>query len=196
MTGEVFYHPMSASQTLEGSSLKNSSRMVLKKRRKGTKVTRKPQKHIGVRIKNKIAKQEFMRDEWDHTRSPADNLSSFGLNPDPNRTFSSSREGIGRKTKPKDPSSGSAAFMGVAEVPRADYKEKNDRARVMSEEKQKYAASCIKNHGDNYEKCAMDLKVNYNQNTANQIKKQCEKFIALGEKDRLVPVPEPKSKGK
>jgi hypothetical protein len=166
--------------------------MVLKKRRAGVKVSRKQKKPIGLRIKSQVAKQAFLKEEWDHSRSPADNLSAFGINPDPNMTFSSSREGIGRKTKPKDPSEGSAAFMGIAEVPRADYKDKNDRARVMSEEKQKYAANCIKAHGDDYEKCAMDLKVNYSQNTANQIKKQCEKFIGLEDKDRLIPVPSSK----
>ena len=76
--------------------------MVLKHRKKGTKVTRKPKKHIGVRIRNKIG-LDFIKDEWDHTKSPSDNLAAFGLNADPNRTFESSKNALGRKTKPKDP---------------------------------------------------------------------------------------------
>ena len=162
--------------------------MVLKHRKKGAKVSRKPPKPLGKKIKSKLA-DSFLKDEWDHTKSPADNLSAFGLNPDPNRTFSSSKDGIGRKTRPRDPSEGTAAFVGMAEIPRDDFKERNERARVMSEEKQKYAANCIKSFGDNYDKMAMNIKVNYQQHTANQLKKLCEKFIGLEKKDRLIPIP-------
>lgn len=167
-------------------------KMVLKHRRKSAKVVRKPQKKLGQKIASKL-EGSFLKDEWDLSKSPADNLSSFGLNPDPNRTFSSSRDGIGRKTKPRDPSEGTAAFVGMAEIPRDDFRERNDRARVMSEEKQKYASNCIKAHRDDYDKMAMDIKVNFNQSTANQLKKLCEKFVGLKDKDRLIPVP---TKGK
>jgi hypothetical protein len=168
--------------------------MVLKHRKKGTKVTRKPKKHIGVRIRNKIG-LDFIKDEWDHTKSPSDNLAAFGLNADPNRTFESSKNALGRKTKPKDPNAESAAFVGLASIPRDDFSERNDRRRIMSEEKQTYAANCIKKHGlDNYAKMAMDIKTNFQQLPEKQLSTLCEKFIALEGKDRLVAVPKPTKK--
>ena len=54
--------------------------------------------------------------------------------------------------------------------------------------KQKYAANCIKSLAC-YDKMAMNIKVNYQQHTANQLKKLCEKFIGLEKKDRLIPIP-------
>jgi hypothetical protein len=162
--------------------------MVLKKRRKASKVTRKAPKHLAVRVRNKIT-QSYIKEEWDSTKSPADNLSAFGLNADPNSTFSSSRDGIGRKTKPKAPNSESAAFMGVATIPNRDLHEANPKRRLMSEEKQNYAAMCIKKYGDDYSKMTRDIKTNFQQLSESQLKKQCEKFIELEDKDRLVAVP-------
>ena len=163
--------------------------MVLKNRKRKTKVVRKSLKHLAVRMKNKIS-EKYIKDEWDSAKSPADNLSAFGLNADPNSTFASSRNGIGRKTKPKDPNADSAAFMGIASIPRADFSEANPKRRVMSEEKQTYAANCMKKHGDDYEKMARDIKCNFQQFSAAQLKKQCESFIGLSKKDRLVAVPQ------
>ena len=43
--------------------------MVLKHRKKGAKVSRKPPKPLGKKIKSKLA-DSFLKDEWDHTKLP------------------------------------------------------------------------------------------------------------------------------
>jgi hypothetical protein len=162
--------------------------MVLKNRKRKAKVVRKAPKNLAVRMKNNI-RHGYIKDEWDKAKSPADNLSAFGLNADPNRTFSSSRNGIGRKTKPKDPNSDSAAFIGIASIPREHLHEPNPKRRVMSEEKQTYAANCMKKYGNDYEKMTRDIKCNFQQLNSAQLKKQCEKFINLEDKERIVAIP-------
>ena len=162
--------------------------MVLKNRRKKAKVVRKAPKHLAVRMKNNI-RLGYIKDEWDQSKSPADNLSAFGLNADPNRTFTSSKNGIGRKTKPKDPNSESAAFVGIASIPRDDLHEPNPKRREMSEEKQLYAANCMKKYGTDYEKMARDMKCNFQQLSVAQLKKQCEKFMDLKDTERIIPIP-------
>ena len=54
-------------------------------------MVRKAPKHLAVRMKNNI-RLGYIKDEWDQSKSPADNLSAFGLNADPNRTFSEQQE--------------------------------------------------------------------------------------------------------
>jgi len=150
-----------------------------KKRRRGGKVTRKAKKHIHLRVEAKIP--QIVKDEWDRSKTPAENLASFGLEHDMNK-------GIGRKRdrKPTDGSVKSAAFVGMMEVPRDDFKEHNPLLKKLAETDQKYAVALIKAHGDNYAKMARDIKVNVNQLTELKCKKLCEKFFSLSDEERIV----------
>ena len=57
----------------------------LKKRRRGIKVRRNAPKNVNVRINNSV-KDENVKKMWDKSKSPAENLISIGLDPDPNKS--------------------------------------------------------------------------------------------------------------
>jgi len=159
-----------------------------KKRRRGQKVTRKAQKHVKVRIANKVP--DVIKTEWDKSKSPVENLASFGLQSDPNMSLSGTH-GVGRKhVKPKDGSENhSAAFLGMFIVPRdgADaMKEHNPKLKLLAETDQRYAAALIAKYGEDYGKMHRDIKLNFNQLTEHKCKTLCEKYASLTEKDRLV----------
>jgi hypothetical protein len=162
-----------------------------KKRRSGLKTTRKPKKHIAVRVANKVT-DSAIRAAWDKSLSPADNLSNFGLNANPNQSLAGAVTGLGRKKLPKPPNANSAAFLGMAKIPtetdlaQDSLADPNPKRRIMSEADQEYAVRCIKKYGTNYAKMAGDIKVNAKQHTEHKLEKMCELYGALSESERLV----------
>lgn len=161
-----------------------------KKRRRGLKVTRKAKKHLKLRIANAVP--EVVKEEWDKSKTPAENLAAFGLEADPNITLSGTN-GVGRKhRKPKDGSEdkgSSPAFLGMCIIPREGrdaMKEANPKLKVLAETDQKYAAALIAKYGDDYAKMHKDIKINFNQLTEQKCKVLCQKFSTLLPEDRLV----------
>jgi len=163
-----------------------------KKRRRGTKTVAPRKKHIVVRIANKVTNRAI-KEVWDKDISPADNISNFGLNANPNQTLAGATGGLGRKMKPKPANADSAAFVGLAKVPtetdlaKNNVADANPKRRVMSEMDQEYAVTCIKKHGEDYEAMARDIKkCNVQQLTAHKLKKMCLLYNSLSEKEKLV----------
>lgn len=163
-----------------------------KKRRRGLKTTRKPKKHIAVRVANSVTNRAI-KEAWDKSISPADNLSNFGLNANPNQNLAGALGGLGRRMQPKPANAESAAFVGLAKIPSdkdlaqdnlADY---NPKRRVMTEADQEYAARCIKKYGDNYASMSKDVKdCNVQQHTQHKLQKLCEKYLSLPDDEKLV----------
>jgi hypothetical protein len=163
-----------------------------KKRRRGQKTVAPKKKHIKLRIANKVTNLAI-KEVWDKNLSPADNISNFGLNANPNQTLAGAAGGLGRKMKPKPANADSAAFVGLAKVPTDDdlaqntMSDPNPKRRVMSEMDQEYAVTCIKKHGEDYEAMARDIKkCNVQQFTEHKLKKMCKLYNSLPEKDKLV----------
>jgi hypothetical protein len=58
----------------------------LRKRRSGRKVTRKAPKHNAMKIKSSVT-DLYLKQNWDTSKSPKENLLSMGLNPNPNQSL-------------------------------------------------------------------------------------------------------------
>ena len=164
--------------------------MVLKRTRSNKKVTRKQRKPAPLRIANAVLNRTI-KDSWDKSKSPSDNLSSFGLQADPNQTLDDSR-GFGRKQRPKSASEKYAAFVGVAQLSdinsgeTGDYKERNPKRKLLSEEKQLYVVANIRKHKDDYEAMKWDTETNPKQLTVAQMKRLCNQYESLPTEEILI----------
>ena len=161
--------------------------MVLKNRRTRAKVSRKQKKPAPLRIANAITRRE-VKEVWDKTRSPSDNLSAFGLQADSNHQLKGSEGAHGRKTKPKVPSDEYAAFVGMGEVPRSDFTEANPKRRLLSEEKQLYAVQNINKYREDYEAMKWDTETNPKQFTESQMKRLIKQYLSLSKEEILVEI--------
>jgi Ribosome biogenesis protein Nop16 len=152
-----------------------------KKRRRGLKVSRKPQKHRNVRVASAVPPE--IKDAYDKTKSPAENLASFGLEANPN--IIKKKQVIvepGIATNKKKP-----AFLGFATVPESDdMQDRNPRRRKMSEFDQKYVVKCIKKHGEDYKAMERDIKLNTSQYTESRMRTMCKTYMSLDDSERLV----------
>jgi hypothetical protein len=151
-----------------------------KKRRSGVKVTRKPPKHGNLKVKNAL-KDNRIKALWDGEKSPADNLTSMGLEKNVNKLKT------GRDVEAP------SGFLGYARISSSEVLNQapdvNHRRKVMSESDQAYAAKCLAKHKYNYEKMQLDIRINDKQLTEQQLRKLCEKFLNLSDSDRDVAIP-------
>lgn len=119
-----------------------------------------------------------MRDAWDRRRSPANNLSSVGLSPSVN-SIRKSRATTGRTIE-------------VAPLPRVvqhpDVLEKlSDEAnlperppnRVVHPGERLALKKMVERYGDDWERMARDLKLNYLQWTPRQLQRKVERMEAI-----------------
>lgn len=148
-----------------------------KKRRRGNKVSRKGLSHRNVRIASGVPPE--IRNAYDKTKSPEENLSSFGLDADTNH--------FKKKSVPGGVVKKNAAFLGFAVVPESDdLRERNPKRRTMSEEDQKYIVALVVKHGDDYKAMSFDLKLNVQQYTEAKLKNMDKKYSELSSNDKLV----------
>jgi nucleolar protein 16 len=77
--------------------------------------------------------------------------------------------------------------MGFIPLPESDnFVEKNPKRRQMSEHDQEYVVKCIRKHGENYKAMERDIITNDQQYTEDKMKKLCARYLALGNRDKLV----------
>ena len=141
-------------------------------------MTRKAPKHPALKVKNAVSDNK-VKSLWDPSKTPHENLNTMGLDPDPNR----SKEAKPRKDK-------TTAFVGFMEIQPNGVIDPNPKRNIISEMDQKYIASCLKRHGEDYEKMAKDIKRNNRQLTENQLRTMAKKFFAVDEKHRAVEIPD------
>lgn len=148
-----------------------------KKRRRGVKVTRKGPKPAPLRVANAM-QDTLLRQHWDKTKTPAQNLAAMGLDPSPNAV---KREHFADPTK--------KGFVGMIELPQNPesdpYGVGNPKRRQMSQYDQEYITRCVAKHGTNYDKMVMDTKTNFQQLTAQKLQKMHEKYLSLPEDEKL-----------
>ena len=141
-----------------------------KKRRSGAKVTRKAPKHRAVKIANSVANTSVKK-VYDKSKTPSQNLTSFGLIADVNNLKGNADSLI--------PFSKHAAFVGFGQVMESDtFADKNPKRRKISDVDMEYAAANISKHGNNYKAMEMDVKCNVKQLTEGQMKKLCTLYEA------------------
>lgn len=140
-----------------------------KKRRAGFKITRKAPKHRSVKIANSVANAEVKK-LYDKSKTPSENLASFGLVADVNNLKGKEDSAIPRKKH--------AAFVGYGQVCDSDnFSDKNPKRKKISEFDMEYAAANIKKHGEDFKAMERDIKTNSRQLTAKQIEKVCKLYV-------------------
>ena len=152
------------------------------------KVTRKGGKPAALRIANAIVSTDI-KQTYDKTKSPSQNLANLGLDPDPNN--SRKKRGIvGADGEQLIQNKVATAFMGFATIPQSSqFQDKNVKRRIMSEIDQVYIKNLMTKYGDNYKAMERDIKLNYNQLTEQKCKTMSEKFLNLDGEQRLVAYP-------
>ena len=143
-----------------------------KKRRSGTKQSRKTfKKHREVRIYNAINNTQ-MKEQYDKNKSPAANMAIFGLVSDSNRIAGQ-----------MDPTKKQPAFCGYASVVDngETFADRNVKRRKMTEVDMEYALKNITKHGTDYDKMMMDILCNERQFTAQKLKTLCENYYKYKE---------------
>lgn len=128
-------------------------------------MTRKAPKNRVVKIANSVANAEVKK-LYDKNKTPAENLSAFGLASEVNNLKGSADSAIPLKKH--------AAFVGYGKIMEGNnFEDTNPRRKKISEFDMEYAALNIKKHGENYRAMEMDIKVNSRQLTAKQLEKMC-----------------------
>jgi len=110
-----------------------------KKRRRGIRVTRKSQKKSIVKIVNAV-QDKYMREIWDRNKTPAENIASLGLDPNPNGSYHRNVLKLSDANK-NATDKNSLAFGGFVDLSKVKPNEinSNNKRRIMSEEDQRYA---------------------------------------------------------
>lgn len=155
-----------------------------KKRRAGrigkTKLKNKSYKRWNP---NPTFSNDVIRQNWDITKSPTQNLASMGLLAKPNQDIHRSHE----QTDPQ--ANSGTSVVELFDIPDSDsMKIKKDYP--MSEDDQKYIAKCMKKYGKDYGKMFRDHKVNVMQHTETKLQKMGARFLLLSSEQRLANVPE------
>lgn len=132
-----------------------------KRRRRGTKVTRKPKARIHKRIVSAITNPEIKK-RYDKTKNPRDNFKELGLALDPNQ----------KRVENTDVSH--PAFIGYLESVVNNTISK-DR-KPITDFDEKYIEKLLKKHGVNIKKMVRDINLNNMQYTEAQLRKTIEKY--------------------
>lgn len=119
-----------------------------------------------------------MRDTWDRRRSPANNLASVGLTPSVNKVRKS-RVTVGR-TIEVAPLSKPVLHTDVLEK-LTDEASVPERApnRVVHPGERLALEKMVKRYGDDWERMARDLKLNYLQWTPRQLQRKVERMNTI-----------------
>lgn len=140
-----------------------------KRRRGGGKVTRKPQKKIGLRVQERLAKE--VRAVYDTKKSVSDNLANMGLVADPNNMDKSSA--LAKKD---------AAFVGfITNNTSGESKPKKDKLSLLDIN---YIKTNVAKHGEDFKAMEKDIKLNYMQHTARQMEKLIKRYQAEQEQEQ------------
>lgn len=152
------------------------------------KVSAKKLMHGSVKAKFHRPKytMDTIRDNWDPTKSPADNLASIGLASDVNADV------VGRAASASAAGDGKGKVCEFFDIPDSDSLvdvNPKRRAQPMLENDQRYVSKLMAKHGEDYEKMARDIKTNAKQLTASRLQKMCARFKLLDDAQRLAPLP-------
>jgi hypothetical protein len=150
----------------------------LRKRRSGRKVTRKAPKHSALKIKSSVT-DLFLKQNWDTSKSPKDNLLAMGLNPNPNQSLNAADLDTTNSMNPEK-----TAFMGFMSLPTGNFEEKNPFRKVLSRSDQEYLVLLLNKHGLNFKKMSHDLVLNHLQHTQQKLEKMYEKYQSLTAEQR------------
>jgi hypothetical protein len=140
---------------------------VAKKRRRGTKVTRKAPKHYRLKIRNSVVNDDI-KQAYDKTKSPADNLKSMGLVANPNN--------MDKQPTPEEIKY--PAFMGYAQVvgDTPKFQDPNPKLKIITPFDAEYVKKLMAKHGENCKAMERDIKLNDRQYTENQMAKLIKKY--------------------
>lgn len=141
---------------------------------------RKQPKNINLRIRNSV-KDGTVRQQWDRSKTPAENLEAAGLVSDVNK-FINDSNGLNSDSS----NSAFVGFMSVAELDGTCSLDTNRKRRLMSEGEQQYASRCMEVHGEDFKSMSRDIETNYKQLTESQLRKLCRKLMSLNESQKLV----------
>eukprot|EP00903_Cladosiphon_okamuranus_P017401 g16027.t1 len=167
-----------------------------KKRRSGTRKVSKKQKNT-FRYKKPDISSATVRELWDNNLTAETNMAKMGLRQSANRDIRPAANRAAARSVP------GGRLVEADEVSRlfdvadtADLKviDRNYGRRPMSDEDQRYTAKLMAKHGLNQVAMARDIKVNYKQLTLGQLRRMCDKLLALGDNQRVVALPERASK--
>ena len=137
-----------------------------KKRRRGLKVTRKAPKHYKLKIANSVV-NEGVKETYDRTKSPADNLKLMGLVANPN-----TMDNVRSQEEVNFP-----AFLGYAKVVEGEtFYDPNPKLKIISPYDAEYCRKLIEKHGENCKAMERDIKLNDRQYTENQMTKLIKKY--------------------
>lgn len=132
----------------------------VKKRRSGSKVSFKQQKHLSLRVQEKLNKE--IRKAYDKNLTVKENLANMGLVADPNEMEKSSA------AAKKD-----SAFLGfITNSQGVESKKK----KKLSDLDLNYVRANVKKHGDDFKAMERDIKTNYMQHTAKQMEKLVKQY--------------------
>lgn len=132
-----------------------------KRRRRGTKVTRKPRARIHKRIVGAITNPEI-KQRYDKMKNPRENFKALGLALDPN------------KKRVENTDTSHPAFIGYLEKVANSVVQKERKPVTDFEER--YMELLVKKFGDNVKKMARDIELNSMQYTEAQLRKLLEKY--------------------
>lgn len=156
-----------------------------KKRRAGRIGKTKLKNRTYRKFKPTEISNHIIREHWDPTKTPTENLKKMGLTAKVNNDVNS--RGI---IDEADVGVGKA--VEVFDIPESDIIPKKTlsmRMLPVSIEEQKYIARCMERYGDDYVRMARDIKINDMQHTENKLRKLGARFLLLSEDQRRVEVP-------
>lgn len=133
-----------------------------KKRRGGGKVSVKPQKHVNLRVQERLSNE--IRKVYDKKLSVKDNLARMGLVADPNNM-----------EKSVAAANHESAFLGYITN---NLTESSKKKAKLSDLDMNYVKSNIEKHGDDYKAMERDIKTNFMQHTARQLEKLVKRYQA------------------
>jgi hypothetical protein len=132
--------------------------------------------HPNLRVIKNL-KNSFVKELYDETKTPEDNLIAMGLAANANgygqpRHYNK----VSAEEVPKQDSH--PGFVGyVDSIPDKELKQRN----IMTEQEIDYVKANMKKHGENVTAMARDIKTNYNQLTEVQLSKLLKRFQELQE---------------
>ncbi len=148
-----------------------------RKRLRGLKTTRLTKRPSALRIRSKILNDQI-RKVYDKSKSPKENLKSFGLDADINHFNTRSSPQAENVENNKEGGKKLAAFVGLAVVSQGDgvrFVNKKRSDIVMSDFERQYAKKNIDKHGDNYKAMERDIKLNFFQHSEYKMQQLCER---------------------
>lgn len=126
---------------------------------------------------------DVVRQNWDVTKSPAQNLAAMGLLSHPNQDFKRRHEQV---LPSKDIAN---SVVELFDIPDSDCM-KTKKEYPMSDDDQKYITKCMTKYGKDYGKMFRDHKVNNMQHTDTKLRKMGARFLLLSPQERIVGIPE------